>query len=747
MEKGQFRCDANVSLRRHGETRLGTRTEIKNLNSFRFVEDAIDAEIARQAERARRRRPRRAGDARATTRSAARTRVMRLKENADDYRYFPDPDLVPLRARPRSGSRRSAPRCRSCRTRARARFEREHGLSADDARLLTRAARSPTSSRPPRARTATPKASRTGCCATCSRALKERDAEIEALALTPAALAALLRLVDERPRHREERARAAARAARSRAATRRRWCASAVSRRSRTRARSKPRSTRCSPRTRRPSRRSAPATRRSLNFLMGQVMKRTGARPTRRGARAAGRAARAPMKWLLRAGLALLAALLLAGVALAVLAAAPDRPARGARRASPRRARRHRPRAPLRGARLRRCFPPRSSVKGVGSRRRRRIRRCAPSASRCSVALLPLLARTVVVDRGRGARRRAHAHAHEAGHRAAVRSAREAEATSRGPTAPGAGDAAGARRLGSRCARCASRSRGSRCSTARCARRRSGSSTTLDARARGRLGEDAPIEFELAAKLAGAPLARARARPASRARSTRSSRSTTFPLERLAPYLPRGSRARAGRPALELAPRGRRVDALRGPARAWTSRAPSSAAATSFRKPAGDRAAFAGAASCGDGDALRIEDGKLELRDVTLDVAADLAPRTARAALRSALRAVGLLGLAAGPRGVGRLRRRRARRNRRQLRSALGARRHGARPGERRPSARRAASLSGRARRAGRLARGRRDGSARRRAALPPRPRDRLARERAAGGAAARLGRAPTRAS
>ena len=50
MEKGHFRCDANVSLRRHGETRLGTRTELKNLNSFRFVELALDAEIERQAE-------------------------------------------------------------------------------------------------------------------------------------------------------------------------------------------------------------------------------------------------------------------------------------------------------------------------------------------------------------------------------------------------------------------------------------------------------------------------------------------------------------------------------------------------------------------------------------------------------------------------------------------------------------------------------------------------------------------------
>jgi aspartyl-tRNA(Asn)/glutamyl-tRNA(Gln) amidotransferase subunit B len=95
MEKGQFRCDANVSLRPHGEVRLGTRTELKNLNSFRFVEDALASEIARQA---------------AVLDGGGRiqqctlhydaergaTRVMRIKENADDYRYFPDPDLIPL---------------------------------------------------------------------------------------------------------------------------------------------------------------------------------------------------------------------------------------------------------------------------------------------------------------------------------------------------------------------------------------------------------------------------------------------------------------------------------------------------------------------------------------------------------------------------------------------------------------------------------------------------------------------------
>ena len=96
MEKGQFRCDANVSLRPHGETRLGTRTELKNLNSFRFVEEALRAEIERQAALLDA-----GGRVQQCTLQYDSTRgtvhVMRVKENADDYRYFPDPDLIPLR--------------------------------------------------------------------------------------------------------------------------------------------------------------------------------------------------------------------------------------------------------------------------------------------------------------------------------------------------------------------------------------------------------------------------------------------------------------------------------------------------------------------------------------------------------------------------------------------------------------------------------------------------------------------------
>ena len=93
MEKGHFRCDANLSLRPRGETRLGTRTELKNLNSFRFVEEALEAEIERQTEIL----DEGGAISQATMGydpASRRTRIQRLKENADDYRYFPDPDLI-----------------------------------------------------------------------------------------------------------------------------------------------------------------------------------------------------------------------------------------------------------------------------------------------------------------------------------------------------------------------------------------------------------------------------------------------------------------------------------------------------------------------------------------------------------------------------------------------------------------------------------------------------------------------------
>ncbi|WP_295624390.1 Asp-tRNA(Asn)/Glu-tRNA(Gln) amidotransferase subunit GatB [uncultured Nitrosomonas sp.] len=95
MQEGSFRCDANVSVRPYGTEKLGTRCEIKNLNSFRFLEKAIDYEARRQIEILED-----GGIIRQETRlydaSKDETRTMRTKEDANDYRYFPDPDLLPL---------------------------------------------------------------------------------------------------------------------------------------------------------------------------------------------------------------------------------------------------------------------------------------------------------------------------------------------------------------------------------------------------------------------------------------------------------------------------------------------------------------------------------------------------------------------------------------------------------------------------------------------------------------------------
>ncbi|HEX9139564.1 MAG TPA: Asp-tRNA(Asn)/Glu-tRNA(Gln) amidotransferase subunit GatB, partial [Steroidobacteraceae bacterium] len=95
MQEGSFRCDANVSVRRQGAEKYGTRAEIKNVNSFRFVEKAINYEVARQIEVLE------GGgkivqETRLYDSERGETRSMRSKEEANDYRYFPDPDLLPV---------------------------------------------------------------------------------------------------------------------------------------------------------------------------------------------------------------------------------------------------------------------------------------------------------------------------------------------------------------------------------------------------------------------------------------------------------------------------------------------------------------------------------------------------------------------------------------------------------------------------------------------------------------------------
>ncbi len=135
MQEGSFRCDANVSLRPPGSDELGTRTELKNINSFRFVERAINCEIQRQAEILDD-----GGSILQETRlydsERNETRPMRSKEEANDYRYFPDPDLLPVVIEPAFRARvaETLPELPDAR---RDRFITELGLSELDAATLT----------------------------------------------------------------------------------------------------------------------------------------------------------------------------------------------------------------------------------------------------------------------------------------------------------------------------------------------------------------------------------------------------------------------------------------------------------------------------------------------------------------------------------------------------------------------------------------------------------------------------------
>jgi len=135
MQEGSFRCDANVSVRPRGTQKFGTRAEIKNLNSFRFVERAINFEVARQIELLESGRPV-VQETRLYDPDKGETRSMRSKEEANDYRYFPDPDLLPLEvdAALIESVRATLPELPDQKA---ARFSTQYGLSAYDAGVLT----------------------------------------------------------------------------------------------------------------------------------------------------------------------------------------------------------------------------------------------------------------------------------------------------------------------------------------------------------------------------------------------------------------------------------------------------------------------------------------------------------------------------------------------------------------------------------------------------------------------------------
>jgi aspartyl-tRNA(Asn)/glutamyl-tRNA(Gln) amidotransferase subunit B len=190
MQEGSLRCDANVSVRPAGDARLGTRVEIKNLNSFRFLQQAIEHEIRRQIELIED-----GGQVVQETRlydpGADQTRSMRSKEDAMDYRYFPDPDLLPLQISAEwiESVRGSLPELPEA---MRTRLASRYGLGSYDAALLT-SSRALAEYFEQVARSAPdPKAAANWVNGELSAALNAAGLPIEQCPVAPAQLAALL---------------------------------------------------------------------------------------------------------------------------------------------------------------------------------------------------------------------------------------------------------------------------------------------------------------------------------------------------------------------------------------------------------------------------------------------------------------------------------------------------------------------------------------------------------------------------
>ncbi len=195
MEEGSFRCDANVSLRPMGQKEFGTRAELKNINSFRFVEQAIEYEVERQKEILES-----GGKVVQETRlfdtSNGTTRSMRSKEEAHDYRYFPEPDLLPLQLDTAwiEDIRTNLPELADAKS---ARFQADLGLPKYDADVLTQ-------ERPVaewfeaavKAYGGTPKQVSNWTMTEVLRKLNEESLTIEACPITPEDLAAILKLIE-----------------------------------------------------------------------------------------------------------------------------------------------------------------------------------------------------------------------------------------------------------------------------------------------------------------------------------------------------------------------------------------------------------------------------------------------------------------------------------------------------------------------------------------------------------------------
>ncbi|MBT8096294.1 MAG: Asp-tRNA(Asn)/Glu-tRNA(Gln) amidotransferase subunit GatB [Woeseia sp.] len=195
MQEGSFRCDANVSVRPRGQQELGTRTELKNLNSFRFVEKAINFEIERQIDVLED-----GGEIVQETRlydsDRDQTRSMRSKEEANDYRYFPDPDLLPVEIDPAfiDEVRASLPELPEAK---RDRFIADYGLKADDADVLTQSRALADFFEATAAAGKDPRQAANWVTGELSAALNRDGLDISESKLTPAALGGLLQRLSD----------------------------------------------------------------------------------------------------------------------------------------------------------------------------------------------------------------------------------------------------------------------------------------------------------------------------------------------------------------------------------------------------------------------------------------------------------------------------------------------------------------------------------------------------------------------
>ncbi|MBM4327576.1 MAG: Asp-tRNA(Asn)/Glu-tRNA(Gln) amidotransferase subunit GatB [Deltaproteobacteria bacterium] len=195
MEEGSFRCDANVSVRPKGEQALGIKTELKNMNSFRFVERGLQFEIDRQIELLK------AGErivqeTRLFDSATGTTASMRSKEYAHDYRYFPDPDLLPIRVEPALVERLRS-ELPELPTEKKLRFVNEFGIPAYDAGVLTASRELALYFEETVKLFPKPKMVSNWIMTELMRRLKGEEHGIDSCPISAEQLAALLRLVDE----------------------------------------------------------------------------------------------------------------------------------------------------------------------------------------------------------------------------------------------------------------------------------------------------------------------------------------------------------------------------------------------------------------------------------------------------------------------------------------------------------------------------------------------------------------------